>query len=317
MNNRQVESEAQAKAGAGFSGVALIRALRPRQWIKNVLVFLPFLFAVDLAWSPSELAAVPGLLLQAALAAIAFCALSAAVYLFNDLQDRRADRRHPVKRLRPVASGQVGITLAVLALGCCLVLGIGIFSLIDWFLVGIGILYLALNAGYSLGLKRLAVVDVLLVASGYVIRTVAGALVIGVDPSPWLYTTTGAAALFVVLGKRFAEVRLAGDSSEAQRPVLRQYPLPFVGQLLIISAATALVSYALYTIEAANLPDNDTMLLTIPLVAFGLFRFLYLVHTSDDAEYPELLIAKDRPMVISIVTWLAAAGIILILNGAV
>ena len=316
MDKRHAGSEAKAPSRAAFSGMALVRALRPRQWIKNGLVFLPFLFAVDLAWSPSELAAIPGLLLDVLLAAVAFCALSAAVYLFNDLQDRHSDRSHPVKRLRPLASGQVSVPLAVLTLGCCLTMGLAIFGLVEPILTGIGVLYLALNAGYSLGLKRLVVIDVLLVASGYVIRTVVGALVIGVDPSPWLYTTTGAAALFIVLGRRFAEVRLAGESAEVQRPVLRQYPLPFVGQLLIITAATALVSYALYTIEAANLPDNDAMLLTIPLVAFGLFRFLYLVHSSDDAEYPELLIAKDWPMVISIVAWLAAAGTILMLDGS-
>ena len=315
MDNRSFDGERQAPVAAGLSALALLRALRPRQWIKNGLVFLAFLFAIDLAWTPSELEAVPALLVRLVLAAAAFCALSAAVYLFNDFQDRHADRSHPVKRLRPLASGQVSVPLAIVTLIICLALGLAILSLIDPFLTAIGVLYLALNAGYSLGLKRLVVVDVLLVASGYVIRTVVGALVIGVNPSPWLYTTTGAAALFIVLGRRYAEVRLAGDSPETQRPVLLQYPLSFVGQLLNISAATALVSYALYTIEAANLPDNDAMLLTIPLVAFGLFRFLYLVHTSDDAEYPELLIAKDWPMVISVVTWLAAAGIILMLDG--
>ena len=315
MDNRPMDVETPAPAVPGFKGLALLRALRPRQWVKNGLVFLPFLFAVNLAWTPSELEAIPGLLLKVLLAALGFCALSAAVYLFNDLQDRQSDRNHPVKRLRPVASGQVSVPRAVLTLFLCLILGLAIFGFINPFLAGVGILYLVLNAGYSLGLKRLVVIDVLLVASGYVIRTVVGALVIGVNPSPWLYTTTGAAALFIVLGRRFAEVRLAGDSPEDQRPVLGQYPLPFVGQLLNITAATALVSYALYTIEAANLPDNDAMLLTIPLVAFGLFRFLYLVHTSEDAEYPELLIAKDRPMVISVVVWLAAAGVILMLDG--
>ena len=316
MDNRRVDGESEAPIVPSSSGRALLSALRPRQWIKNSLVFLPFLFAVDLVWSPADLEAVPALLLQVLLAAVAFCALSAAVYLFNDLQDRQSDRNHPVKRLRPLASGQVSVPLAVLTLIICLASGLAIFSLIDPFLAGIGVLYLTLNAGYSLGLKRLVVIDVLLVASGYVIRTVVGALVIGVNPSPWLYTTTGAAALFVVLGRRFAEVRLAGAAPETQRPVLGQYPLSFVGQLLIIAATTALVSYALYTIEAANLPDNDVMLLTIPLVAFGLFRFLYLVHTSDEAEYPELLIAKDWAMVISVVTWLALSGTILMLYGA-
>ena len=296
--------------------IALVRALRPKQWIKNGLVFIPFLFAVDLAWSPDTIVEVPGILLRVAVVAAAFCALSAAVYLFNDLLDRNADRNHPVKRFRPLASGRVTVPIAVATMAASLSIGLGLLALTGGLLAGIGLLYVALNAGYSLGLKQLVILDVLLVGSGYVIRTVVGALVIGVIPSPWLYATTGAAALFIVLGKRFAEVRLAGDHPETQRPVLRQYPPSFVGQLLNISAATALVSYSLYTIEAANLPDNNAMLLTIPLVAFGLFRFLYLVHTSEDAEYPEILIAKDLPMVISVVAWLATAGTILILGAA-
>ncbi len=294
--------------------VALIRALRPRQWLKNGLVFLPFLFAVNLAWSPLHLETIADLLLRATAAAAAFCALSGAVYLFNDLLDRESDRNHPVKRFRPLASGQVGTAVAVGTLVALLALGLGVLGRLEALLGGIGILYLTINLGYSLGLKRLVVVDVLLVASGYVIRTVVGALVIGVDPSPWLYTTTGAAALFVALGKRYAEVRLAGEQPEVQRSVLRHYPVPFIGQLMNIAAGTALVSYALYTIEAANLPDNDAMLMTIPLVAFGLFRFLYLIHTSNEAEYPELLIAKDLPMVLSVIAWLAAAGAILLLD---
>lgn len=303
-------------AAPRFDLPALVRALRPRQWIKNGLVFLPFLFAVNLAWSPSGLEAVPGLLLRVAAVAAAFCALSGAVYLFNDLLDRPADRMHPVKRFRPLASGRVGTPVAVATLAALAGGGLGLLAYIGQLPGVIGLLYLVINVGYSLGLKRLVIVDVLLVAAGYVIRTVVGALVIGVDPSPWLYTTTGAAALFIVLGKRFAEVRLAGGQPESQRPVLRRYPAPFVGQLLMISAATALVSYALYTIEAANLPDNDAMLLTIPLVAFGLFRFLYLTHTSDEAEYPEILIARDWPMVLSVVAWLATAGAILLLSGS-
>ena len=295
--------------------LALISALRPRQWVKNALVFLPFLFAVDLAWQPSELAEVPGLLLQVALAAVAFCALSGAVYLFNDLLDRRADRNHPTKRNRPLASGRVSGATAVAALAGLTAAGAVILAWLKLPLVWVGVLYLAINVLYSVGLKRVVMVDVLLVASGYVIRTVVGALVIGVDPSPWLYTTTGAAALFIVLGKRYAEVRLASGDPEAQRPVLRQYPVSLVGQLLNISAGTALVSYALYTIEAANLPPNDGMLLTIPLVTFGLFRFLYLVHTSDEAEYPEMLIARDLPMVLSVLAWLVVSGAVLLWDG--
>ena len=292
----------------------LLQALRPWQWVKNILVFLPFVFAINLAWSPDNLTPVPGLLLRAALTAAAFCALSGAVYLLNDLMDRQADREHPAKRFRPIAAGRVSVPAAVAVLLILLLTGLGILTWLTPLLGGIGLLYLAINLSYSLGLKRLPLLDVLLVASGYVIRPAAGAVALGVAPSPWLYTTMAAVALFIVLGKRYAEVRLAGDKPTAQRPVLQFYPAAYVDQLLTIAAAAALVSYALYTVEAANLPANNAMLLTIPPVVYGLFRFLYLIHTSRYAEYPELLILKDLPVVLSMAAWIGAAALILFLN---
>lgn len=292
----------------------LLQALRPWQWVKNILVFLPFVFAINLAWSPDNLTPVPGLLLRAALTAAAFCALSGAVYLLNDLMDRQADREHPAKRFRPIAAGRVSVPAALAVLLILLLAGLGILSWLTPLLGGIGLLYLAINLSYSLGLKRLPLLDVLLVASGYVIRPAAGAVALGVAPSPWLYTTMAAVALFIVLGKRYAEVRLAGDKPTAQRPVLQFYPAAYVDQLLTIAAAAALVSYALYTVEAANLPANNAMLLTIPPVVYGLFRFLYLIHTSRYAEYPELLILKDLPVVLSMAAWIGAAALILFLN---
>ena len=292
----------------------LLQALRPWQWVKNILVFLPFVFAINLAWSPDNLTPVPGLLLRAALTAAAFCALSGAVYLLNDLMDRQADREHPAKRFRPIAAGRVSVPAAIAVLLILLLTGLGILSWLTPLLGGIGLLYLAINLSYSLGLKRLPLLDVLLVASGYVIRPAAGAVALGVAPSPWLYTTMAAVALFIVLGKRYAEVRLAGDKPTAQRPVLQFYPAAYVDQLLTIAAAAALVSYALYTVEAANLPANNAMLLTIPPVVYGLFRFLYLIHTSRYAEYPELLILKDLPVVLSMAAWIGAAALILFLN---
>ena len=292
----------------------LLQALRPWQWVKNILVFLPFVFAINLAWSPDNLAPVPGLLLRAALTAAAFCALSGAVYLLNDLMDRNADRQHPAKRFRPIAAGRVSVPAAVAVLLILLLAGLGLMTWLTPLLGGVGLLYLAINLSYSLGLKRLPLLDVLLVASGYVIRPAAGAVAIGVAPSPWLYTTMAAVALFIVLGKRYAEVRLSGEGLAAQRPVLRFYPAAYVDQLLTIAAAAALVSYALYTVEAANLPANNAMLLTIPPVVYGLFRFLYLIHTSRYAEYPELLILKDLPVVLSMAAWIGAAALILFLN---
>ena len=160
-----------------------------------------------------------------------------------------------------------------------------------------GALYLAINIVYSLGVKRVVLIDVLVVATGYVIRAVAGAVAIDVTPSPWLFATTAAGALFIVLGRRYAEVRLAGDGAADQRSVLSKYAGPFIGQLLIISATSAWLSYTLYTVEADNLPQNNTMLLTLPVVTFALFRYLYLLNTSEDAEAPEQLIARDLPLV--------------------
>ena len=293
---------------------ALLKSLRPQQWIKNGLVFLPFMFAIRQAWSLDDLDPVPGLIGRLLVVFAAFCALSGAVYLFNNLADRKADQQHPVKRHRPIASGIVGVPLAVSVMVVLIVAGLVGTFLVDRVLGGIGALYLAINIVYSLGVKRVVLIDVLVVATGYVIRAVAGAVAIDVTPSPWLYATTAAGALFIVLGRRYAEVRLAGDGAADQRSVLSKYAGPFIGQLLIISAASAWLSYTLYTVEADNLPQNNTMLLTLPVVTFGLFRYLYLLNTSEDAEAPEQLIARDLPLVLSIVSWVVIVALVLILN---
>jgi 4-hydroxybenzoate polyprenyltransferase len=305
--------------GAGENAVsgwliALLKALRPKQWVKNGLVFLPFLFAVNQVWSLSNLAPVPSLLLQLVLLFLAFCAVSSAVYLLNDLLDREADRRHPKKRYRPIASGKVTAPTAtalivVLALG-----GLAVMATINPRLGGIGLLYIFINVVYCFGAKRIVLLDVILVASGYVIRADAGAVAVGVAPSPWLYAVTAAGALFIVLGRRYAEVRLAGDEAVQQRSVLSEYAGPFIGQLLNISATAALVSYTLYAVEAENLPPNHTMLLTVPFVAFGLFRYLYLLNTNHEAESPEQLISRDIPLLVSTLCWLGASVLVLILG---
>ncbi|MSQ07314.1 MAG: decaprenyl-phosphate phosphoribosyltransferase [Dehalococcoidia bacterium] len=295
-------------------GLAMARALRPRQWVKNGLVFLPLAFAVDVAWQPDNLATVPGLLLRLGALLLAFCALSSAAYLFNDLMDRDADRQHPAKRLRPIASGQVGTAAALAALAVLGIAGLAAMAALSPMLGAIGLLYLGINLAYSLGAKNLVLVDVLSVTSGYVIRVAAGAVAIGVAPSPWLYATTGAGALFIVLGRRYAEVRLAGDDAARQRSVLRHYAGPFIGQLLNVSAAAALVSYTLYTVEAVNPPKNNTMLLTVPLVIFGLFRYLYLLNTSREAEAPEQLILQDLPLAAASLAWIVVSVLVLLLN---
>ncbi|PKB79640.1 MAG: decaprenyl-phosphate phosphoribosyltransferase [SAR202 cluster bacterium Io17-Chloro-G9] len=294
---------------------ALILALRPHQWVKNGLVFFPLVFAIDVAWDLDNLDPLPRLILDLVVVFLAFCATSSAIYLLNDFMDREADRLHPVKRRRPIASGKLK---APVALGAMLVLaavGLAAMALVDPVLAGIGLLYLVINVAYSLGVKRVVLLDVLSVASGYVIRATAGAVAIDVTPSPWLYATTASGALFIVLGRRYAEVRLAGEGSLDQRSVLSKYAGAFIGQLLVISATAAWLSYTLYTVEADNLPGNNTMLLTLPLVIFGLFRYLYLLNTSPRAEAPEYLVVRDLPLMLSILGWVGVSAIVLLSNG--
>ena len=291
------------------------RLLRPLQWAKNGLVFLPFLFAVDIAWSVDALGDIPPLLGRLAVLFLGFCVLSSAVYVFNDLMDRRADSAHPRKRHRPIASGRVGIPAAVALIALLTAAGLAAMWYVGLWLLLVSGVYLAINVVYSLGGKNVVLLDVFSVASGYVIRAVSGALAIDVDPSPWLYTTTGAGALFIVLGRRYAEVRLGGNSADLQRRVLARYSGPFISQLLNISATAALLSYTLYTIEAENLPDNNAMLFTLPLVALGLFRYLYLLNTSGHAEAPEQLMVRDLPLLACIAAWLAVSAAVLLLNG--
>lgn len=296
----------------------LVRTARPRQWVKNLLVFLPLLFAIDLVWSPADLSTLLPYVPALAILFVAFCALSSAVYILNDCADRNADRQHPVKRFRPIASGEVPFPVAAAVCAALAIAGLaGMFAIADSpyrILAIIGIAYLLLNVGYSLRLKSVALVDVMLVASGYVLRAVAGAVAVGATPSPWLYAVTAAGALFIVIGRRYAEARLAGPEPDAQRTTLHHYAPPVGGQLLVLSATAALVSYTLYAVEADNLPDNNTMLLTVPLVIFGLFRYLYLLNNSQDAESPEMLMLKDVPLLVSIASWVVVAGAVLMLN---
>ena len=292
-----------------------VRLLRPLQWVKNGLIFLPFLFAVDIAWSVESLGEIPLLLGRLAVLFVGFCALSSGVYVFNDLMDRQADRQHPRKRNRPIASGSVGVPAAIGLIAILAVAGLAAVWYVGIVVLVVCAVYLGINVAYCLGGKNIVLLDVFAVASGYVIRAVSGALAIDVDPSPWLYTTTGAGALFIVLGRRYAEVRLAGDDAKRQRTVLSRYSGPFISQLLIISATAALLSYTLYTIEAENLPENNAMLFTLPLVALGLFRYLYLLNHSTDAEAPEQLIVRDLPLLATVIAWLVVSAVVLLVNG--
>ena len=292
----------------------LLKTFRVRQWAKNLLIFLPFLFTLDLGEISSDRLTLLTQLVDLLVVSFAFCSLSSAVYIANDLMDIENDRIHPTKRYRPIPAGLISIKYLVLFAIILTAIGFGLIWITQPFLILLPAIYLAINVTYSLGGKLIPFLDAMLVSSGYVLRAVIGALTIDVAPSPWLYVVTASGALFIVFSRRYAEIRLAGTEITKQRAVLETYQGGLIGQLLTISATATIVSYTLYTIEAPSLPDNKTMLLTVPIVLFGIFRYLHLLNTRDDAEYPEHLIFKDLQLLGTIAFWLGTAGLILLLN---
>jgi len=291
---------------------ALLRALRPKQWLKNGIVALALVFSIRQAWFPSQPDTWVPLLLRTALAFVAFSLLSAAEYLVNDLRDLEADRLHPRKRLRPLAAGSLRPNVAVVSsvvLGAAgLVLGALINRHFGLILLAYGISTLA----YSYWLKHLVIVDVLTIAVGFVLRAAGGALVIGVPISPWLYLCTIFGALFLAITKRRHELILLGDESGAHRASLDDYSDLLLDQMTAVVTASTVVAYSLYTVTAENLPPNHAMLATLPFVLYGVFRYLFLVYSREEGGSPEEALLRDRPLMIDIVLWLLSAGIILV-----
>lgn len=307
-------SPVQAVGGRAW---ALVRALRPKQWAKNILVFLPFAFSVHERWSPSEPGVAAILLGKAALAFLLFCLLSSAVYLVNDAVDAPRDRLHPRKRLRPIASGALPLGMAWTTAGVLALAGLaGSFALGAW-LGAVAVLYLASTSAYTFVLKRMVILDVMALSVGYILRAVAGAVAVQAPISPWLYVVTGLGALLIGIGKRRNELALASThnpaQASAQRPVLQDYSLPLLDQLLAMVAPSTLMAYTLYTFTAPNLPKNHAMMLTIPFVLFGLFRYLYLVHARNLGEAPEDVLLTDKPILAAVALWLTTAVVVLLL----
>ncbi len=291
---------------------AFILTLRPKQWSKNLLVFMALFFTVDQAWDSTDIETFARLFTRTAIAFLVFSALSSCIYIVNDLMDRDEDRRHPKKRNRPIASGSLPVPFAMVSAA-----GIAAPALVASYLLEpvfglIALVYLAAMLLYSFGLKKILLVDVLTISSGFILRAVAGAVVIGSPISSWLYICTGLASVFVVLCKRRAELAVAGDHAQDQRGVMRAYTLPVLDQLITVTASATLVAYTLYTVASENLPENHAMLLTVPFVVYGLFRYMYLVRGKDLGETPEDIILTDIPLNIAIVLWLVAAGAVLI-----
>ena len=293
---------------------ALIVSARPRQWYKNLIIYLAFFFTINEAWSVgADVGSALNLFGAITLAFLIFSALTGAVYLVNDIFDADSDRRHPRKRSRPIASGSLPIPAAWSAAAVLIVIGLGAaFALVPAFGV-IAVVYVLLNAAYSVSLKHIVLLDVFVISGGMVLRAVAGAAIMQVPISPWLYLCTALAALLLALIKRRSQLASAGENAAHQRPSLSRYSVQSLDRLIVITATASLIAYSLYTFTAPNLPTNGAMMLTIPFVAFGLFRYLMLSDSADAGENPEELLMGDMPLIATIVLWLASAAIILAL----
>lgn len=281
--------------------------MRPKQWVKNIVIFAALIFDRQLTKVTSLLPTLAGFFL--------FCFITGAVYIINDLADLEADRKHPKKRFRPLAAGVLPVRVAQAAAIILLLLA---FPLAYWLsreFAAVAAVYFLLNLAYSKWLKHIPLIDVLSIAAGFVLRVIAGVVLIEVERfSPWLYVVTTLGALYLGFGKRRAELALLAGDANAHRRVLNGYTLPFLDQLITIVSSTTIIAYSLYTFSAPNLPPNHTMMLTIPFVIYGIFRYLYLVQVEHKGGAPEDLAFTDHPLQLVILLWGLAVLIIFYLD---
>lgn len=276
--------------------VSLIQSMRPRQWLKNLFVFAALVFDRQLAQPVPFLRTLAGFAL--------LCLASGSVYLINDLADLEQDRHHPVKRRRPLASGALPAGAARAAVAVLLPLTLAAAYLLEPVFAAIVLGYLLLNLLYTFRLKHVPILDVLAIAAGFVLRVGAGVSLITVERfSPWLYVCTTLLALFLGFGKRRAELVLLAENAANHRRVLDGYTLELLDQLIVVVSGTTIIAYSLYTFSAENLPENHLMMLTIPFVLYGIFRYLHLIHVENAGGSPEELVLKDRPLLATLLLW--------------
>ena len=279
---------------------AALVAVRPRQWLKNLLVFAGLVFATKLGDA--------GRWLEAVAVFGAYCAISSAAYIVNDLRDRADDRLHPVKRARPIARGDLSPRAAVWLAAGLAAAALAVAGALGLVSVAFVLAFAALQAGYTLALKHVVLLDVLVIGALFVIRAAAGAAAVDVRISPWLLLCTALLALFLALAKRRGELVLVGAQRTPGRPVLEGYSLELVDQLLAIVASSTVIAYSVYTLTAR---DSKALLATVPFVIFGVFRYLLLVHRDDIGEEPEQVLLTDVPIILAVAGWIVTAAAIL------
>ena len=296
--------------------LALLKAMRPKQWIKNLLLFAGFVFTMNERWRPFT-PEMWDFLLRSLAAFGLFSLISSSVYLLNDVRDVEKDRAHPTKRNRPIASGElsprVAITVGVALMPLCLIAG----YLLSPAFAAVAASYLLMQFAYILVLKNVVLLDVFVIALGFVMRAVSGAVVIGAEISPWLYTVTLLGALFLGLCKRRNELLLLETGAVHHRKILEMYTPSLLDSLISIVASSTIMAYSLYTFTSVTgraqggSGGSNLMMLTIPFVIFGLFRYVFLAHRQNAGGSPEEVFLKDRPLIVTILLWILSTGLIM------
>jgi 4-hydroxybenzoate polyprenyltransferase len=287
---------------------AVVRSVRPAQWTKNLFVFAALIFAREFFSFP--------LLLKTAGAFFAFCVVSGAFYIFNDLRDREEDRAHPKKSQRPIAKGEISTGEALILFFLLAAIGLAAaFFLGRNFFLAVAI-YFLLQIAYSLRLKQVVILDIFVIAAGFVIRVVAGGLVISVPISSWLLICTTLLALLLSMGKRRHELTLLENRATEHRPILKEYSAYLLDQMIAVVTASTLIAYCLYTISDETIQKFGTtnLIWTAPFVLYGIFRYLYLVHLKGKGGSPEEIIIHDRPMLLNIMLWIGTVILVLYLR---
>jgi 4-hydroxybenzoate polyprenyltransferase len=287
------------------SAAALLVSLRPHQWTKNLLVFAGLIFATRLQDVASDVTAVE--------AFVIFCALSSVVYLMNDVKDREADRLHPTKSLRPIASGELSPAAAATVAGALGVVALAAAAAVNLPFAMAGGAYLLLNIAYSMWLKHVVIIDVLTLASGFVLRVIGGAVAIDVPFSEWLLLLTLLGALFIGLAKRRAELVVLADEAAGHRRILAEYSPYLLDQMIGVVTPSTVLAYAFYTISPETVQHFGTrgLFYTVPFTIYGIFRYLYLVHQRGGGGNPSDLFITDRPLFTCVALWGATVVIIL------
>ncbi len=283
----------------------IIRLARPSQWLKNGIMLLAIVFAGELTH--------PDKVLLTAAAFALYCLLSSAVYILNDIVDMERDRLHPLKKSRPLAAGRINVGTAIALVGVLLAIGLVGSRLINLNFFLSAIAFLALNVAYTFWAKHIVILDVLTIALGFVIRAYAGAFAISVPASTWFLINTLLLALFLSLGKRRHELLYLEKAALAHRKTLIMYSPALLDHLLSVVTAAVLVIYMLYTFSAEVIHKlgTDKLFVTIPFVVYGVFRYLYLIHREEQGGSPARVLIDDRPILITVLLWLATASIVL------